>query len=70
VKEAPAPRPEPKKGKIGKAYQFWRHEEDRKLIREIWAWLGRARASAYGQHGRSRCAAHGKVSERIARRIP
>ena len=39
MKEAPAPRPEPKKGKIGKAYQFWLHEEDRKLNREISAWL-------------------------------
>lgn len=27
------------KGKIGKPVQFWLHDEDRKLIRELAAWL-------------------------------
>jgi hypothetical protein len=38
-----APASEPaapvKAGRIGKPVQFWLHEEDRKLIRELSAWL-------------------------------
>lgn len=42
--EAPAP-PEPKpavaktKRRVGKPVQFWLHDEDRKLVRELSAWL-------------------------------
>jgi hypothetical protein len=28
-----------KKGKRGSGTQFWLHDEDRKLIRELYAWL-------------------------------
>jgi hypothetical protein len=40
LKESPPPMvSEPKKKKIGSAAQFWLHDEDRKLIRELSAWL-------------------------------
>jgi hypothetical protein len=29
----------PKRGRVGKAVQFWMHEEDRRILRELSAWL-------------------------------
>jgi hypothetical protein len=42
VKEAPpaaAPAASAPRKKIGKAVQFWFHDEDRQQIRELYAWL-------------------------------
>ncbi len=36
---APAPAQEIRKRRIGKPVQFWLHEEDRRIIRELSAWL-------------------------------
>jgi hypothetical protein len=36
---APAPLPSAPRKKIGKAVQFWFHEEHLQLIRELYAWL-------------------------------
>ena len=31
--------PAPKQGRVGKPVQFWMHEEDRRILRELSAWL-------------------------------
>jgi hypothetical protein len=33
------PKPQPIKSRVGKPVQFWLHDEDRKLVRELSAWL-------------------------------
>jgi len=39
VMTTPEPPSAKKPGRVGKPVQFWLHEEDRKMIRELAAWL-------------------------------
>ncbi len=34
-----AAEPPSKRGRVGRAVQFWMHEEDRRILRELSAWL-------------------------------